>query len=314
MINDELLHKWVNNTITSEELAVFKTRPEYDSLVALHQRTSDLAAPSFDQEAMLKNILTQSKNKKSIPSEPTIASKEKKVFSLWVKYAAVACILLSVGFFLWPKGQMVTHEVTKNQQLEGTLPGQSEFILNADSKLTYDSKRWDNNRSLDLMGEAFFKVKKGSTFTVNTSAGKVEVLGTQFNVKSRLGSFEVSCTEGKVAVNFKNKTKQEILTQGQSVRINQSGAIERMVNEAENAKSWIAGIIRLKDVYLKEVVEELERQFDVTIELEGIDTKERISCNFQNENLEMALKTATAPLNLTFEIISENKVVLKKIK
>lgn len=30
MTNDELLQKWVNNTISDTELNIFKTRPEYN--------------------------------------------------------------------------------------------------------------------------------------------------------------------------------------------------------------------------------------------------------------------------------------------
>jgi ferric-dicitrate binding protein FerR (iron transport regulator) len=59
------------------------------------------------------------------------------------------------------------------------------LILNAASKLSFNEKKWADQRALTLEGEAFFKVQKGQTFSVNTTAGVITVLGTQFNVKER---------------------------------------------------------------------------------------------------------------------------------
>jgi len=57
-------------------------------------------------------------------------------------------------------------------------------VLNSKSTISFNKTDWKNNRQLTLDGEAYFKVEKGSTFTVNTNNGSVTVLGTQFNVNS----------------------------------------------------------------------------------------------------------------------------------
>jgi transmembrane sensor len=44
------------------------------------------------------------------------------------------------------------------------------------------SDDWSKERTLSLEGEAFFEVQKGSKFSVVTSDGIVEVLGTSFDV------------------------------------------------------------------------------------------------------------------------------------
>ena len=61
-------------------------------------------------------------------------------------------------------------------------------------------------RDLTLEGEAYFKVQKGQTFSVNTTDGVVKVLGTHFNVKQRNNYFEVNCYEGLVSVTYNNET------------------------------------------------------------------------------------------------------------
>ena len=66
------------------------------------------------------------------------------------------------------------------------LPDQSTVRLNAGSFFTYDAATWDDARTVELHGEAFFDVKKnGVPFTVTTSNSRVQVLGTTFNVRAR---------------------------------------------------------------------------------------------------------------------------------
>ena len=61
-----------------------------------------------------------------------------------------------------------------------TMPDKSVITLNADSRLSFVEGNWMNNRSVSLEGEAFFDVKKGTKFEVNSEVGKVTVLGYQF--------------------------------------------------------------------------------------------------------------------------------------
>ena len=90
-----------------------------------------------------------------------------------------------------------------------TLPDGSVVELNANSLLTI-TKHWseNNNRTVWLTGEAFFKVKKiPSTkckFIVKTKDLKVEILGTSFNVNSRFDQTEVFLEEGKVKLYLGN--------------------------------------------------------------------------------------------------------------
>ena len=67
MVNDEILHKWINEELTEEELQSFKLRPEYDSLVSLYKNTEGLAAPTFNGGVMLSEILKKRENKIHYP-------------------------------------------------------------------------------------------------------------------------------------------------------------------------------------------------------------------------------------------------------
>ena len=91
------------------------------------------------------------------------------------------------------------------EHTEVYLPDSSQVILNAESKISFNKKTWDENRNVTLEGEAFFKVAKGKRFTVATESGIITVLGTQFNVENRKNFFEVTCYEGLVSVTYNNK-------------------------------------------------------------------------------------------------------------
>lgn len=308
MKNDELLHKWVNNTISAEELEMFKLRPEYLTLEELKKNTQDLNAPEFDEADMLKAILNTGKE------SPVIQAPERRIFlANWIKYAAAAAVLfLAIWYFIPESSSMIHYDLAKGERQEDVLPDQSSFILNAESSLSYDAGQWKNNRSLDLKGEAFFKVEKGAKFTVNTPSGSVEVLGTSFNVRSRQEGLEVKCFTGKVAVRSLDKSIDETIIAKEAIRIEAGIITDQWTVQSETKPNWVEGIFSFKNVPLSTVIKELERQFDINIEQEGINVEELITCNFQNKNLDQALKTSITPLGIQYKILKDQSVKLFK--
>ena len=306
MKNDELLHKWVNGEISKEELEIFKARPEFESLTALYKSTEGLSAPSFDDTQMLSNILAEEK-KTGMPK-----SADRRVFlNSWIKYAAAASILLFGTWFMWPANTMVTVTAEAGEQIMGMLPDQSMYTLNAGSELTYDSEDWKTERSLHLMGEAFFEVEKGEKFQVNTANGQVKVLGTSFNVRSRDANLEVICRTGKVGVSSIAGKDFGVLMPQDAISISRDNLVEKWQISETNTKDWTEGVIRFRSAKLANVLSELERQFDITIKSQDIDNQQVISCNFQNKNLDIALKTALSPLGLAYTV-SDKVVTLSK--
>jgi len=305
MKNDELLHKFVEGTLTPEELEIFKLRPEYESLNKVYSATENLTVSKVDENAILKNILQKKKsNSKQVAS--------RRVFlSTWMKYGLAASILLLVGWFVLNRGgdDTVQYDLAKAERLEEELPDGSTFVLNAESKLDYDAKTWNSNRQLNLRGEAFFKVKKGSKFKVITPNGSVQVLGTAFNVRSRNSVLEVTCKTGKVAVIATTGKVLKELLPNEIVRV--EGNIISDTWKKQNANSnWTTGMIQRKNVSVATVLEELERQFDIDIIANNINVKDITSCHFQNEDLDLALKTALGQFEIEYEIKGK-QVILK---
>ena len=186
------------------------------------------------------------------------------------------------------------------------LPDGSSTQLNALSALTFNKRNWKKSRDLELNGEAYFKVEKGSTFNVITETGTVAVLGTEFNVKHRDNLFEVVCYEGSVRVNGKIKTT--ILKPGDSYLILDGNYIAK---EKEKFKSpnWISNKSYFKSMPFKYVLNEFERQFNLEIDAQNIDVSILYTGSFTHTNLDLALKSITLPFNLKYSI-NNNTVLL----
>lgn len=308
MKNDELLHKWVNGDLTAKELEQFQQRPEYEELKTLHKNTESLKSPDFDEEAMLQNILTSEKESKP-------ESTGRRIFlNRWLPYGIAASILLIGAWFLLNRsvgGEQVIYQIAKGEQKEAQLPDGSTFALNAESRLVYDAKNWENNRNLKLEGEAFFDVQKGSTFEVMTPNGTIQVLGTQFNVRSRKAILDVQCKSGKVAVLNKQGKTLATLTASQAVRVQTNKISEQWQLSSPEQADWTKGIFSFKNVPLTEVMEELERQFNISFLSQDIEDNQKLTCNFQNKNLEQALKTTLGTLGIQYQIKGD-RVTLSK--
>lgn len=308
MTNDELLHKWINGTLSEEEEIIFKQRPEYDSLTEVYRLTEDLEAPNFDDDLMLSNILKTKKEKPLPKKSARIIS-----FPNYIKYGIAATILIfGTWFFFFYHQSKLIQIVASEEKIEGTLPDQSTFVLNLGSELAYDEKNWGTERRLDLEGEAFFEVKKGATFNVYTKNGIVQVLGTQFNVWSRDDILEVTCQSGKVAVLSSNQKLLKELNPREVVRILPDQSIEEWTVSAAEKADWIKGLSSFKNVPLATVLDEIERQFAVTINSQNINQQEELSCNFQHKDLNLALKTSLTSLGIQYRIDGKTVLIFKE--
>lgn len=90
------------------------------------------------------------------------------------------------------------------------MPDSTQIWLNAGTTITYFANYGQQNRELNLNGEAYFKVAKDSLhpFIVSAHGIVVRALGTRFNVKAYPGEKTISATleEGKIDVKILSRT------------------------------------------------------------------------------------------------------------
>ncbi|GAA4274548.1 FecR family protein [Aquimarina gracilis] len=290
------LSRWINGELSEEELREFQSHPEYEHYVKIKAGADALDLRRYDIEEQLISLKSKRSDKKS-----------RGIIKLWPYFAAAASIAIILGLFLFGPNQSYTSDY--GEKLIVTLPDGSEMTLNAKSIARFDKKNWKNNRTVTLEGEAFFKVKKGSKFTVITDNGDVSVLGTQFNVHSQNSLFEVNCFEGKVSVT--NKNNKEILTAGKAYR-NLGKTSEKWTFNAAGP-SWLTNTSSFRSIPIRYVLKELEEQYNIQIKEEGLNLGYKYTGTFPNDNIEVALKTVFSTLDIEYTLSQDGKtVVLEK--
>lgn len=298
MDKDELIKKWLDNNLNPNELEAFKKLEEYDGLEKLSNNLKGFKVTDYNSDKELDIILQKIKAQKTTKNN-------------WIKpllrVAAVLAICVSIYFYTTNLDTTINTLVAQKTSIE--LPDDSKVQLNADSKLVYNKNDWNKKRDLELDGEAYFKVAKGSTFNVITETGVVTVLGTQFNVKHRDNYFEVICYEGSVGVKLNNQ--EDILKPGDRF-ILLDGKHRLSDRELATQPYWVSQQSYFKSIPYKYVLNELERQYNITIESNDSSLSKLFTGSFNHDNLELALKSVTLPLNLKYKFKDDTTIVLSR--
>tara|TARA_B100000809_G_C15127932_1_gene527094 strand:+ start:1328 stop:2254 length:927 start_codon:yes stop_codon:yes gene_type:complete len=285
---DTFLAKWLAGELSNDALKALVSEADYNSFMILRKGIETYEGLELSTDPSFVKIKNH------------ISNKNTKVRSLnsnsWLLGIAASVVLL-FGIFFILGDDIVTIETNFGEQRTIALLDGSEVILNSKSTLIYNEDDWENNRTLHLIGEAYFKVKKGSTFTVVTDNGDVKVLGTQFNVNSLSDLFEVICFEGKVSV--KSKEENYILLPTNSVRRINGYGIEQWATVDLNP-SWINGESAFKSVPLKYVIRSLESQYNIAINSNAINNNIVYTGSFTHKDLDTALKTVFKSLQIRY--------------
>lgn len=297
MTRELLINKWLNNELNPEEFKAFQQLEDYEDLAKLDQSIQRFKAPEY---------MAQQELEKTLQHISTLKTKKSSWLKPLIRIAAV--LVIAFGLYFYISGLDTNYQTEIAQQIETVLPDDSEIILNSASTLSFNKRSWSKNRLVNLEGEAFFKVAKGSKFNVVTSAGIVSVLGTEFNVKQRDNYFEVYCFEGSVGVKTIDDT--QVLKPGESFRII-DGTIQKITTQTAKLPSWLSKESSFDDVPVYLVFEEIERQYSITVNSDQIDKEILFNGTFTHTNLELALKSITIPLNLTYTIDHEHITILR---
>ncbi|MEO1031142.1 MAG: FecR domain-containing protein [Bacteroidota bacterium] len=297
MAEDDLLKKWLNDELTDAEKEAFRKREDYALNQEIIEKAKHFKASQFSRVDDFESF--KSKYQESTTSKSTN----------WIKplLRIAAVIVVSLGIYAtFFNNDLVEERTLASEKAIISLPDLSQVTLNAGTQIVYNADNWSSKRQLNLKGEAYFKVAKGKTFDVITETGTVTVVGTEFNVKARANYFEVICYEGIVKVSSDSITRQ--LLAGDTYRILNNVFSEDKTNAV--APQWTNNRSRFKSVPLKEVIHELERQFNIEVTFRDVNTGRLFTGSFSHSHLENALAAITQPMNLNYNISSSNQVLI----
>ena len=294
-MNKQLLDKWLNGLHTAEDLKVLEKDPTFAMYRKIDLFAKRIELPEVNTETSLQVL------KSKLKQTPQTKSKVRTL-PILLKIAAVLALLVASYVFINSLPTTTHTQIAQTKTL--VLPDSSEVVLNENSEISYKENSWKEARELSLEGEAYFKVAKGKTFTVNTSQGSVTVLGTQFNVKARNGKFEVICYEGSVAV--KHDSRKIRLEAGSGVTIT-NGEIQNSIVLVSKPE-WIGNESSYDNVRIADVLSELETNYGITVTTQNIDVTLRFTGSYTHTDLDAALQTITLPLGLTYAFNNETNI------
>ncbi len=293
MKDDVFLARWLDGSLTEEELARFKAHPDFAKFEEIANAATLLKIADIDEEANLKNIKTRQKQEtKTIAKSPRLL---RRVF-----IPAATILLLISAYFLFFNSPEVYLQTAFGEQKEHLLPDQSKVYLHTNSSIRYSKNNFLKDRIIELEGEAFFEVAAGEKFVVNTSQGQVKVLGTQFLVRSRRHNFLTACQSGRVEVSDQKNNRVQI-KKGERVRINNQVLTQKENIDPLTINFWQKNSTAFESEPLANVVMALENQFGVKINIPPIKASEQFTGNFLHKDVALALKMVFTPMGLVFQ-------------
>lgn len=183
-------------------------------------------------------------------------------------YWAAAIALLLFVSTLTARFYSSTYKSLTAENVALVLPDGSKVALNAETKISYHPFWWRFKREVLMKGEAFFEVEKGSVFTIKSTKGNTQVLGTSFNIYARGSNYKVTCVTGKVKVRSNQSGDARVLVPNEMAEIKQSGTIAVKTNvDIRESTSWTLHEHFINGS-LSDVVEEIERQYGVKIKMD----------------------------------------------
>ena len=296
MNKEDLILKWLDHNITDEELAILRQYSEFEDYERLSDKAQLFEAPPFLETKVYHKVRE---------------AHYKKSYKNYWKYGIAASLLLLAGIVFINtiiKGQSIRTDIA--QKTEVVLPDNSLVLLNAGSEIRFRESEWQENRKVHLEGEAYFKVAKGEKFDVITNQGVVSVLGTEFVVKDRESYYEIKTFEGLVQVQTKDTTFQ--VGEGKAVKLLNGKFTNSLLSRT--TPDWSQGSSSFTSSPLKEVLDELQLQYDIRIEKSNLPESELFTGSFPHNNLEEALQSISIPMKLNYSISSEKEVSLGYIE
>ena len=289
-----LLNRWVEKTISQEELEDLKQYEDFSLYERILEESTGFIVPKIDDTESFKNFMNKASQIRRIKKTPP-KIKSTNYITIVSGIAASIVLIIAVYQFYFSKQNYTTDF---KEQLSLTLPDNSEVILNSKSSLSYSKRNWEKNRLVQLKGEALFNIHKGHKFRVVTPEGEIYILGTTFNAKANKGLFEVQCFEGEVIVQRNNQS--DTLIKGEAIRYLDQEDAEKWTFQNDTT-SWVNKEVSLRNIPIKFVLLELERCYGITVKSENIDLTKRFTGSFPSNDLQLALEMISESLAINYK-------------
>jgi transmembrane sensor len=182
--------------------------------------------------------------------------------------ATAASLLVAVGAWLWLASAdpgLKYYQTERGERVVLNLADGSIIQLNSASRLAVLLDEGERRIEIER-GEALFDVAKDPDrkFVVHTPHGKVEAIGTLFNVNLHQQELVVTIAEGKVLVSneqaLPSKQAAETAIAGQQIIVGRDGVIRSAkLDDLQAVLAWTEGKIMFTGESLQAAIEQVNR-------------------------------------------------------
>lgn len=306
-----------------------RERPSYDVDARWDELSRRLELGGADTTESSRAYRRSFDRKVRAPSRGTNAGARR-----WTRSLAAALVVLAlVGVGTWWETQSVTVSTVAGERTTVTLPDGSTAELNGQSSLSYPRGftripvLGETVRRVSLEGEAYFSVvEQDRPFRVETANAAVEVLGTEFTVRSRrdegLPDTGVTLASGRVRVaplaELEGASRGPVVLddRGASTRVTGSDASPMAPTPADlkYVNAWREGGFAMSDARLPSVLRELEYRFGTPLQL-GVPPSETETMTLHyagNVTLKDVLRDICLIQNLSFRETSQGYELVRE--
>jgi transmembrane sensor len=173
-------------------------------------------------------------------------------------------------------GKQIIVSTPRGGNYQVNMPDGTKIWLNAASSVSFPATFSGAERSVKLVGEAYFEVAKmNRPFIVTTVTQQVKVLGTHFNINSYTdeASTKTTLLEGSVKVSSLSSNEFRLLSPGQQSTVSGSSLKVQEVN-TESAVAWKDNKFMFDGNHIEGIMRQISRWYDVDVVFKGNISKE----------------------------------------
>ena len=314
-----LIDKYLNGSLNAEETA--QLEQWLDGLAA-----EDIfaAMPESEKEQVRTAGYSKLVARIEKAQRPTIVKRMFHSARTWKIAASVAVLVIAGTIFRSNLLNIIApHRLTAMSSAEGQirkhiLSDGSIVWLKGNSKLVFPVSFGEGNRIVTLEGEALFEIAKDAAhpFQIHCGTLTTTVLGTSFNIRNVGNETHVAVLTGKISLSAPQSGKIILYPNQQAVYKEQIAALSKESENTASVHEITKGTeydMAFNDVKMAEVVERIEKKFEVDIQLKDTAiTGSLITADFTDQSLQNTMEMICQALNL--EVGINGKSISLKLK
>jgi len=293
--DDILLAKWLSGELTESELNALRAEYDLETLESILKRQEQYVPVTMSSDELWDGFKSKQTKSSREPTEKVSTSKTKTVRRFILLILALLAAKVIYGLLFDIKKPITINTQYAAKSAVNFLDG-SFAKVGPKSTLQYSEDSWAESREIRLSGQAYFSVEKGAPFIVSTSAGSVEVLGTQFDVWSiDAEHMRITCSEGRVRVK-NNGTASDEISAGEQIYIS-NGVIKKAIVDKGSMGDWQDNFRNYQTTPVRILLADMERFYKTSFSVDKSIENDLFSGVLPTDDLDKCVRFLEASLS-----------------